>query len=135
MSGYNARPTNGKHYTTAVDRQKRAEEKQRLAAQAAHESLRYTMTPMTPMTPHTEYTMVPPSMPTTPSKTPGTSMTPPEVYHMMILPPSTPESEGHGYQVPYIWYPDPEGILRDPDGILQDSDPEGFHQEPGIIYP
>lgn len=126
MSGYNARPTNGKHYTTAVDRQKRAEEKQRLAAQAAHESLRYTMTPMTPMTPHTEYTMVPPSMPTTPSKTPGTSMTPPEVYHMMILPPSTPESEGHGNQVPYIWYPDPEGYH---------PDPEGFHQEPGIIYP
>lgn len=62
------------------------------------------------MTPHTEY-------PTTSSKTQGSSMTPPEVYHNIILPPSTPESEGHVYQVPDIWYPDPEG----------------YHQEPGIF--
>jgi len=135
MSGYTTVPKNGLHYTTAADRRDRAEKRQAAqAAQATTESLRYQMTPrtpMTPMTPNTEYPMVPPSMTTTP-KTLGSSMTPPEMYHMMILPPSTPEpdSDGYGYQVPDIWYPDPEGYHQEPDILTQE-----YHQEPDILFP
>ena len=122
MSGYNTHPKNGAYYTTASDRQKRADERQRQydqaqAAQAAQSAQTIQAAQIAQADQAAQADQSAQATQMTPN-TPESSMTPSEVYHMMFIPECTPEPDPE-HQVPNIWI----------------SDQEVYYQELSILEP